>query len=93
MARPDERWGETPYAFVAPNGKTLLSEGEVIQFCRRELPHYMVPRSVVFGPLPKTATGTIQKHVLRSKAKALGASSKFPRAGFRVQRIQQHVRV
>jgi acyl-CoA synthetase (AMP-forming)/AMP-acid ligase II len=76
VARPDERWGESPCAFVTPNGKAPLTESDVIEFCRRELPHYMVPRSVVFGPLPKTATGKIQKHVLRSKAKALGSLGK-----------------
>uniref|UniRef100_A0A7I4EM26 AMP-dependent synthetase/ligase domain-containing protein n=1 Tax=Physcomitrium patens TaxID=3218 RepID=A0A7I4EM26_PHYPA len=57
VARPDEQWGETPCAFITPNGKVPITEADVIQFCRKELPHYMVPRSVVFGPLPKTATG------------------------------------
>ncbi|KAG0566101.1 hypothetical protein KC19_7G038700 [Ceratodon purpureus] len=80
VARPDERWGESPCAFVTPNDKTPITEADVIQFCRKELPHYMVPRSVVFGPLPKTATGKIQKHVLRTKAKALGSLSKTPRS-------------
>ncbi|KAG0603636.1 hypothetical protein M758_10G109100 [Ceratodon purpureus] len=80
VARPDKRWGETPCAFVTPNGDALLTETEVIQFCRQELPHYMVPRSVVFGPLPKTATGKIQKNVLRKKAKELGSLSKTPQS-------------
>lgn len=80
VARPDEQWGETPCAFITPNGKVPITEADVIQFCRKELPHYMVPRSVVFGPLPKTATGKIQKHVLRTKAKALGNLNKNPRS-------------
>jgi acyl-CoA synthetase (AMP-forming)/AMP-acid ligase II len=80
VARPDEAWGESPCAFVTPNGKAPITEADVIQFCRKALPHYMVPRSVVFGPLPKTATGKIQKHELRTKAKALGSLSKTPRS-------------
>lgn len=75
VARPDERWGETPCAFVTLKENATLTEADVIQFCRKELPHFMVPRSVVFSPLPKTATGKIQKHVLRTKAKALGSLS------------------
>lgn len=76
VARPDERWGESPCAFVTPKGDISITEAEVIQFCRKEMPHYMIPRSVVFGPLPKTATGKIQKHVLRAKAKAMGSLGK-----------------
>lgn len=75
VARPDEQWGETPCAFVTLKQNATLTEADVIQFCRKELPHFMVPRSVVFSSLPKTATGKIQKHVLRTKAKALGSLS------------------
>jgi acyl-CoA synthetase (AMP-forming)/AMP-acid ligase II len=75
VARPDEQWGETPCAFVTLKENATLTEADVIQFCRKELPHFMVPRSVVFSSLPKTATGKIQKHVLRTKAKALGSLS------------------
>lgn len=75
VARPDEQWGETPCAFVTLKENATLTEADVIQFCRKELPHFMVPRSVVFSPLPKTATGKIQKHILRTKAKALGSLS------------------
>ncbi|KAF5960827.1 hypothetical protein HYC85_002036 [Camellia sinensis] len=76
VARPDEFWGETPCAFV--NLKVGIdrkpTEKEVIEFCRAKLPHYMVPRTVVFSEeLPKTSTGKIQKTVLRDNAKAMGS--------------------
>ncbi|CAL5368955.1 unnamed protein product [Camellia sinensis] len=76
VARPDEFWGETPCAFV--NLKVGIdrkpTEKEVIEFCRTKLPHYMVPRTVVFSEeLPKTSTGKIQKTVLRDNAKAMGS--------------------
>ncbi|MBO8631261.1 hypothetical protein INO08_16285, partial [Staphylococcus aureus] len=45
---------------------------EIIKFCRAKMPAYWVPKSVVFGPLPKTATGKVQKHLLRAKAKEMG---------------------
>ncbi|XP_031491348.1 2-methylpropanoate--CoA ligase CCL4-like [Nymphaea colorata] len=77
VARPDEYWGETPCAFLSLKqeyqGRT--SEKEIIAFCRENLPHYMVPKTVVFGELPKTSTGKTQKAVLRQKAKALGSLS------------------
>ncbi|XP_011020368.1 PREDICTED: acetate/butyrate--CoA ligase AAE7, peroxisomal [Populus euphratica] len=77
VARLHERWGESPCAFV-----TLKPEMEkydkqqliddIMKFCRSNMPAYWVPRSIVFGPLPKTATGKIQKHVLRAKAREMG---------------------
>ena len=71
VARPDEKWGETPCAFVTlKDGKSASAE-EIIAFCRNHLASYKVPRTVVFGPLPKTSTGKIQKFVLRERAKAL----------------------
>ncbi|KAF3796554.1 putative acyl-activating enzyme 6 [Nymphaea thermarum] len=77
VARPDKYWGETPCAFLSLKreyqGRT--SEKEIIAFCREKLPHYMVPKTVVFGELPKTSTGKTQKAVLRQKAKALGSLS------------------
>jgi acyl-CoA synthetase (AMP-forming)/AMP-acid ligase II len=80
VARPDEMWGETPCAFITlkmneEEDTAAVTEADIIHFCRQQLPHYMVPRSVVFGPLPKTATGKIQKHILRTRVKALGSSS------------------
>ncbi|KAG8483271.1 hypothetical protein CXB51_022357 [Gossypium anomalum] len=78
VARADERWGESPCAFVtlkpgvADKSKEQELGEEIMQFCRSKMPAYWVPKSVVFGPLPKTATGKIQKHILRGKAKELG---------------------
>ena len=71
VARPDEKWGETPCAFVTLKPGTAAGEEEIIQFCREHLAHYKVPRTVVFGPLPKTSTGKVQKYVLREQTKAL----------------------
>ena len=72
VARPDEKWGETPCAFVtmAP-GQAALSEAEVIVWCRDMMAHFKAPRTVVFGDLPKTSTGKIQKFVLRDRAREL----------------------
>jgi fatty-acyl-CoA synthase len=73
VARPDPRWGESPCAFVTlkPEGGTAAAE-EIIAYCRANMAHYKVPRTVIFGPLPKTSTGKIQKFVLRDKARSLG---------------------
>ncbi|KAK9179218.1 hypothetical protein WN943_028417 [Citrus x changshan-huyou] len=77
VARADERWGESPCAFVTlkpevdKSNEQQLAE-DIMKFCRAKMPAYWVPKSIVFGPLPKTATGKIQKHVLRAKAKEMG---------------------
>ena len=71
VARPDETWGETPCAFVTLKGGQRIDEKEIIGFCRSELAHYKCPKTVVFGELPKTSTGKIQKYVLRERASAL----------------------
>ena len=83
VARPDEYWGETPCAFVTlRDGTDAVGEEDVIAFCRARLPRYMVPRTVVFVPeLPKTATGKVQKVLLRNQAKAMGSKSKLQRGG------------
>jgi fatty-acyl-CoA synthase len=71
VAKPDEKWGETPCAFVELKpGKTATAE-EIIAFCRERLAHYKCPRVVVFGELPKTSTGKIQKFELRKRAAEL----------------------
>lgn len=72
VARPDEKWGETACAFVdlKPN-TTGISEQNVIDYCRDQMAHFKAPRTVVFGPLPKTSTGKIQKFVLRDQAKEI----------------------
>ncbi len=71
VARPDEKWGETPCAFVTLKEAAAATEDELIAFCRERLPHFKVPKTIVFGDLPRTATGKLQKHVLRERAKAL----------------------
>ena len=71
VARPDERWGETPCAFVTLRDGCTATAEELILHCRQEMAHYKAPRTVVFGPLPKTSTGKIQKFELRERAKKL----------------------
>ncbi|XP_059286140.1 butanoate--CoA ligase AAE1-like [Lycium ferocissimum] len=74
VARPDNHWGQIPCAFVKlKDGSNNVSDQEIINFCRDNLPHYMAPRTVIFQDLPKTSTGKIQKYILREKAKALGS--------------------
>lgn len=67
---PDEKWGETPCAFVTLRDDAgEVSEQEIIDFCRANMAHFKAPSRVVFGPLPKTSTGKIQKFVLRERAR------------------------
>ena len=72
VARPDEKWGETPCAFVSlrPNAPDT-TEADIIEFCRNNMAHFKAPKTVVFGELPKTSTGKVQKFKLREQAKAL----------------------
>jgi len=71
VAKPDPKWGETPCAFVTlKNGASVTAE-EIIRYCRDNMAHYKVPKTIVFGPLPKTSTGKIQKFVLRDRAREL----------------------
>ena len=73
VARPDDKWGETPCAFVfLKDSAGNVSAEEIIAFCRDNLAHYKAPKTVVFGPLPKTSTGKIQKFKLREQARELG---------------------
>ena len=71
VARPDEKWGETPCAFVELRPGASATAEELIAFARENLPHFAVPRTVIFGPLPTTATGKIQKFELRQRARTL----------------------
>ena len=72
VARPDPRWGETPCAFIMLKpGAREVSAAEIVAWCRENLAHFKAPRTVVFGPLPKTSTGKIQKFVLREQARAM----------------------
>jgi fatty-acyl-CoA synthase len=64
---PDEKWGEVPKAFVALREGGAATEAEIIAFCRGQLAHFKCPKSVEFGPLPKTSTGKVQKFRLREK--------------------------
>lgn len=65
VAQPDETWGETPCAFVTLHQTGSTSEEEIIAYCREHLARFKIPKSVIFGPLPKTSTGKIQKFALR----------------------------
>ncbi len=69
VARPDDKWGETPCAFVTLRPGKAVSAEEIIAFCRQNLAGFKCPRTVVFGELPKTSTGKVQKFVLRERAK------------------------
>jgi fatty-acyl-CoA synthase len=71
VARPDKKWGETPCAFVNLKPGATADEAEIIQFCRANMAHFKAPKRVVFGELPKTSTGKIQKVVLRDKARVV----------------------
>src|SRR2546426_7025316 len=73
VAKPDAKWGETPCAFVELKPDARASEMEIIEFCRGHLARFKAPRAVVFGELPKTSTGKIQKFLLREKAKSTSA--------------------
>ena len=71
VARPDEKWGETPCAFVLLREGSTCTDKDIIDFTRQKLAHFKCPRTVVFGVLPKTSTGKVQKFVLREMAKNL----------------------
>ncbi len=72
VARPHPKWGESPCAFVELRQGVTATEAEVIAFCRDHIAHFKAPKTVVFGVLPKTATGKIQKFILRAAARDLG---------------------
>jgi fatty-acyl-CoA synthase len=73
VAMPDSKWGETPCAFVELKPGATVGEQELVEFCRSQLARFKAPRAIVFGELPKTSTGKIQKFVLREKAKSATA--------------------
>jgi len=73
VAKPDPKWGETPCAFVTLKpGAANVTEADIVAWCREHLAHFKAPRAVVFGPLPKTSTGKIQKFVLRERVSEAG---------------------
>jgi fatty-acyl-CoA synthase len=71
VARPDETWGESPCAFVELREGREADEAELIAWCRERLARFKAPRTVVFGELPKTSTGKVQKYQLRERARKL----------------------
>ena len=71
VAKPDDKWGETPCAFIELKPGETAEPEEIIAFCRDHLAHFKCPRAVVFSDIPKTSTGKIQKFVLREQARAL----------------------
>ena len=71
VAKPDEKWGETPCAFIElKDPDDSVTEIEIIKFCKETLAGFKCPKKVIFGELPKTSTGKILKYELREKAKA-----------------------
>ena len=72
VARPDAKWGETPCAFVALKPGSDATADALVAWCRAHIAHFKAPRTIVFGPLPRTSTGKIQKFVLRDAARAMG---------------------
>jgi fatty-acyl-CoA synthase len=76
VAKPDAKWGEVPCAFIELKDGARATEAEIIAFCREHIPGFKTPKAVVFGTIPKTSTGKIQKFLLRSQvnsAKAISA--------------------
>jgi fatty-acyl-CoA synthase len=71
VAKPDDRWGETPCAFIELRPGATASAEDIIAHCRAHLAHYKAPRHVVFAEIPKTSTGKIQKFRLREMASSL----------------------
>ncbi len=72
VARPDDKWGETPCAFVELKPGHTATEDELIEWCRARLARYKCPRTIVFAEIPKTSTGKVQKFALRERARQLG---------------------
>ena len=69
VGRPDAKWGEAPAGFVELREGAAATEAELLTFCRAHLAGYKLPKTIVFGPLPRTSTGKVQKYVLRETAK------------------------
>jgi fatty-acyl-CoA synthase len=73
VARPDPRWGETPCAFVELKVGATATPEELIAFCKQHLAGFKAPRAVVFGELPRTSTGKVQKYELRKRVGSVTA--------------------
>jgi fatty-acyl-CoA synthase len=75
VAKPDAKWGEVPCAFVELKANAAATEADIIAFCRGQMPGFKTPKAVVFGVIPKTSTGKIQKFLLRDQVKSTGSFS------------------
>jgi len=73
VAQPDPKWGEVPCAFIELKSGAACTAEELVEHCRGMLARYKVPKRIVFGPIPKTSTGKIQKYVLRQQMKSASA--------------------
>ena len=73
VAQPHEKWGETPIAFVELRPGVSVSDDEILAHCYEQLARFKVPKTIVFGPLPRTSTGKVQKFILRERAKSVEA--------------------
>lgn len=73
VAKPDAKWGEVPCAFVELKENASATEAEIMAFCKAQMPGFKTPKAVVFGVIPKTATGKIQKFMLRDQVKSAKA--------------------
>lgn len=75
VAKPDDKWGEVPCAFIELKENASATEADIIAFCRHHLSGFKTPKAVVFGPIPKTSTGKIQKFMLRNRVGSAQAIS------------------
>src|SRR5205085_9402807 len=73
VAQPDAKWGETPCAFIEIKPGATVTDSELIEHCRAHLARFKAPKKIVFGELPKTSTGKIQKFLLRERARSTSA--------------------
>jgi fatty-acyl-CoA synthase len=73
VAQPDPKWGECPCAFVEVKPGSSVTEKQLVEHCRAQMAHFKAPRKVLFGDLPRTSTGKIQKHLLRQRARSVSA--------------------
>ena len=75
VGAPDDRWGEVPAAYVTLKQGQAVTDRELIEHVRRRLARFKAPKRVVFGPLPKTSTGKVQKFLLRQAAREPGGGT------------------
>jgi fatty-acyl-CoA synthase len=73
VAKPDPKWGEVPCAFVELRDGADMTPEDMVDYCRQHLARFKVPKEVVFGPIPKTSTGKIQKFILRQRMNSVSA--------------------